>query len=111
MKDLTVSRPFSEDEYNELLRQAVAVIETSRLQIAKQLNTVAMSSYWEIGKLLEEKKIDSKYGDGTVKRLSVDLKSKYPDMGLSPRNLWDMKKFYAVISPIGEFARNMVFVY
>ena len=94
MKDLTISGPFNEDEYNELLRQAVAVIETSRLQIAKQLNTVAMSSYWEIGKLLEEKKIDSKHGDGIVKRLSIDLKSKYPDMGLSPRNLWDMKKFY-----------------
>ena len=94
MKDLTVSRPFNEDEYNELLRQAVAVIETSRLQIAKQLNSVAMSSYWEIGKLLEDRKIDSKHGDGIVKRLSIDLKSKYPDMGLSPRNLWDMKKFY-----------------
>ena len=49
MKDLTVSRPFNEDEYNELLRQAVAVIDKSWLQIAKQLNTVAMSSYWEIG--------------------------------------------------------------
>ena len=94
MKDITVSRTFNEEEYNELLRQAVAVIETSRLQIAKQLNTVAMSSYWEIGKLLEECKLDSKHGDGVVERLSIDLKSKYPDMGLSPRNLWDMKKFY-----------------
>ena len=36
MKDLTVSRPLNEDEYNKLLRQAVAVIETYRLQIAKQ---------------------------------------------------------------------------
>ena len=94
MKDITVSRTFNEEEYNELLRQAVAVIETSRLQIAKQLNTVAMSSYWEIGKLLEECKLDSKHGDGVVERVSIDLKSKYPDMGLSPRNLWDMKKFY-----------------
>ncbi|MBQ8204416.1 MAG: DUF1016 family protein [Alistipes sp.] len=94
MKDITVSRALNEEEYNELLRQAVAVIETSRLQIAKQLNTVAMSSYWEIGKLLEECKLDSKHGDGVVERLSIDLKSKYPDMGLSPRNLWDMKKFY-----------------
>ena len=94
MKDITVSRIFNEEEYNELLRQAVAVIESSRLQIAKQLNTVAMSSYWEIGKLLEECKLDSKHGDGVVERLSVDLKAKYPDMGLSPRNLWDMKKFY-----------------
>ena len=50
MKDLTVTRPFSEEDYNELLQQAVAVIETSRLRIAKQLNTVAMPSYWAIGK-------------------------------------------------------------
>ena len=35
MKDLTVTKPFSQDEYNELLQQAVAVIEASRLQIAK----------------------------------------------------------------------------
>ena len=94
MKDLTVIKPFSEEDYSELLQQAVAVIETSRLRIAKQLNTIAMSSYWEIGKLLEERKVDSKHGDGIVKRLSGDLKSKYPDMGLSPRNLWNMKRFY-----------------
>ena len=94
MKELTVTRPFSEEDYNELLQQAVAVIETSRLRIAKQLNTIAMSSYWEIGKLLDERKVDSKHGDSIVKRLSIDLKTKYPDMGLSPRNLWDMKKFY-----------------
>ena len=94
MKDLTVTRPFSEEDYNELLQQAVAVIETSRLRIAKQLNTIAMSSYWEIGKLLDERKDDSKHGDSIVKRLSIDLKTKYPDMGLSPRNLWNMKRFY-----------------
>ena len=35
MKDLTVTRPFSEEDYNELLQQAVAVIETSRLRIYK----------------------------------------------------------------------------
>ena len=94
MDNFSITKPLSEEEYKQLLRQAVAVIEASRLQIAKQLNSVVMSSYWEIGKLLEEKKIGSKYGDGIVKRLSVDLKSKYPHLGLSPRNLWDMKKFY-----------------
>ena len=94
MNDLNIAKPFSEKDYNELLQQTVAVIETSRLRIAKQLNTIAISTYWEIGKLLEERKVDSKYGDSIVKRLSVDLKSKYPDMGLSPRNLWNMKRFY-----------------
>ena len=51
--DIAIAKPINEDEYNELLRQAVAVIEASRTQIAKQLNTMAMSSYWEICKLLE----------------------------------------------------------
>ncbi len=50
--------------------------------------------HWEIGKLLYERKLDSKHGDGVVKRLSVDLKSLYPKMGMSERNIWDMKRFY-----------------
>jgi hypothetical protein len=29
-----------------------------------------------------------------VKQLSVDLKIEFPDMGVSPRNLWNMKRFY-----------------
>ena len=41
MKDLTVTRPFSEEEYNELLQQAVAVIEASQLQIAKSRGKTA----------------------------------------------------------------------
>ena len=44
MKDLTLLKSLTEDEYNQLLRQAVAVIEASRIQIAKQLNTVANNS-------------------------------------------------------------------
>ena len=59
--DIAIAKPINEDEYNELLRQAVAVIEASRTQIAKQLNTMAMSSYWEICKLLEQKKLGIKY--------------------------------------------------
>ena len=94
LKDLRSTENFSEKDYNELLQQAVAVISSSRLQIAKQLNTAAIATYWNIGRLLVERKIESKYGDGIIKRLSVDLKSKYPNMGLSPRNLWNMKLFY-----------------
>ena len=44
--------------------------------------------------MLHERKIESGYGDSVVRRLSEDLKERYPKMGVSPRNLWDMKKFY-----------------
>jgi hypothetical protein len=38
--------------------------------------------------------LEEGYGSGVVKQLSIDLKNEFPDMGLSPRNLWDMKRFY-----------------
>ncbi len=44
--------------------------------------------------MLHERKIASGYGDSVVKRLSADLKERYPKMGISPRQLWNMKKFY-----------------
>ena len=80
--------------YEEILRQAVAVIEHARLAIAKHVNTNVASAYWEIGKMLHDKKIESGYGASVVKQLSIDLKERYPKMGLSTRQLWNMKKFY-----------------
>lgn len=53
-----------------------------------------MQVYWNLGKLLSERKIEKGHGASVIKQLSVDLKLEFPDMGLSPRNLWDMKRFY-----------------
>ena len=75
------SSTFNENEYKKLLQQTVEVIEHARIQVAKQINTTVTTSYWEIGKLLTELKVDSKYGDHYVKRLSIDLKKFYPTMG------------------------------
>ena len=41
-------------EYNEILQQAVAVIENTRSTIAKQVNGSVTSAYWQIGKLVHE---------------------------------------------------------
>lgn len=71
-KDIVV---IQENEYNEILRQAVAVIENSRTILARQIAVTASNTYWEIGKLLHEKKLESKHGSGVVNRLSVDLKA------------------------------------
>jgi predicted nuclease of restriction endonuclease-like (RecB) superfamily len=44
--------------------------------------------------LLSERQLEEGYGSGVVKQLSIDLKNEFPDMGLSLRNLWNMKRFY-----------------
>lgn len=99
-----------ESEYVDFLRQAVAVIENSRRMLAMQVCSTVSNTYWNIGQLLNEKKIESKHGSGIVNRLSVDLKEKYPDMGLSPRNLWDMKRFYLRYCNSDEKLRQAVAV-
>ncbi len=81
-------------EYVQILQQAVAEIQIARTTIARQINTTVNSVYWNIGKLLFEKKLEGGYGSGVVNRLSIDLKKQFPDMGLSPRNLWYMKRYY-----------------
>jgi predicted nuclease of restriction endonuclease-like (RecB) superfamily len=83
-----------ETDYNNLLHLAVTEIKTARNVIARQVNSAANSVYWNLGKLLFEKHLQEGYGGGVVKKLSGDLKKEFPDMGLSPRNLWNMKRFY-----------------
>ena len=83
-----------ESEYDAILRQAVAVIDRTRVMVATTICSAIGTAHWEIGKLLHDKKLESKHGSGVVNRLSYDLKQRYPQMGVSPRNLWDMKKFY-----------------
>jgi predicted nuclease of restriction endonuclease-like (RecB) superfamily len=51
------------------------------------------------------------YGSKVVERLSVDLKEEFPDTtGFSPRNLWDMKRFYEFYSKEDEKLRQAVAV-
>ena len=84
----------NDNEYAQILQQAVSEIQTARTTVARQVNTTVNSVYWNIGKLLFDRNLESGYGSGVVKRLSVDLKEQFPDMGLSPRNLWNMKRLY-----------------
>ena len=94
MSQLTDNNLIKENEYNALFNQATEIINQARFTVAKQLNKTASAMYFEIGKLLVERKIESTHGSGVVNRLSIDLKAKYPQMGVSPRQLWNMKKFY-----------------
>ena len=84
----------NEQEYAEILKQALLEIRATRVTVAKQINSAVNSIYWNLGKLLFVKQLSEGYGSGVVKQLSVDFKNEFPEMGLSPRNLWDMKRFY-----------------
>lgn len=100
----------SKEEYSNILKQALEQIRTARIVIAQQLNSAKHSVYWNLGKLLFEKQLLEGYGSGVVNQLSIDLKCEFPDLGLSPRNLWDMKRFYERYHSADEKLRQAVAV-
>lgn len=102
-KQAAVVKPgIADGEYSELLSTAIAQVDAARSSLAVSVNTTAISTYWNLGKLLHDRKVVSGYGGGVVKRLSADLGHRYPDMGFSPRNLWNMKLFYERYAKSGK---------
>lgn len=54
--------PFGESDYNELLLQAVAVLDQARSSLAIKISDTISNAHWNLGKLLTEKKLESKHG-------------------------------------------------
>ena len=83
------------NQYGEIFRFIVAEIKSTRITLARRVNSTMMQMYWNIGRHLSEKKLEKGYGSSVVKRLSFDLQQEFPDTtGFSPRNLWNMVSFY-----------------
>jgi predicted nuclease of restriction endonuclease-like (RecB) superfamily len=95
MNKKQVSSILQHNQYNEMLRQIISEIKSTRVVMAQRVNSAMMTMYWNIDKRLSEEKMEKGYGSGVVKQLSVDLQQEFPDTtGFSPRNLWNMENFY-----------------
>ena len=68
-------------EYDAILRQAVAVIDRTRTMVATTICSAIGSAHWEIGKLLHDRKLESKHGSGVVNRLSHRFLEETPICG------------------------------
>lgn len=86
-----------EKKYKVLLTNIDKIIDESRRNVHRSVNTIMVKTYWAIGKYIidyEQKgKSKSKYGSHILDRLSHDLKLKYGS-GFSRSNLIYMRLFY-----------------
>ena len=81
-----------DNEFTNIINNIKSEIKVTRLKTMQQANSNLMMLYFKIGKILNE---NSKYGNGFIKNISMELKLEYPNMkGFSERNLKYMKKFY-----------------
>ena len=84
-------------KYPNLLNDIGALLEKGRHTAARQVNTILVETYWQIGcRIVEfEQKGNQKaeYGSVLLKQLSIDLKLKH-GKGFSKSNLYLMRVFY-----------------
>ena len=83
--------------YSQLIDNIGTLVITARDNVARQVNTSMLDTYWHIGRYIVEfeQKGEAKaeYGQGLLERLSRDLTQVY-GRGFSRSNLTYMRKFY-----------------
>ena len=106
-----MTKEINHNQYGDILRYIITEIKSTRVTLAHRINSSMMQMYWNIGKRLSMEKLEKGYGGSVVKRLSTDLQQEFPDTtGYSPRNLWDMKRFYEFYALADEKLRHLVAV-
>lgn len=83
--------------YDNTFLKIAELLEKARKTTAQAINAFMTSTYWEIGRCIVEFEQNgekrAQYGKGLLKRLSLDLTSKF-GRGFSERNLEQMRVFY-----------------
>lgn len=86
-------------DYASFLAGLKARIQDARTAAVQAVNRELILLYWDIGHGIVEKQQTATWGDAVVEQLAADLRTAFPDMrGFSPRNVWDMRRFYATLT-------------
>ena len=95
-----------DQDYTKWIAELSSRYRRSQIKAAVKVNSEMLQYYWELGRDIVEKKAESKWGSGFMKKLSRDLRELNPDATcFSETNIMYMKKFYllyqsyVIISP------------
>ena len=82
-------------DYKQWLTDLKSRIRQSQIKAAIKVNTELLRLYWDLGKDIVVRQMESTWGSGFFEQLSQDLQSEFPGMqGFSRRNLFYIKQFY-----------------
>lgn len=82
-------------DYTLWVKELVKRYRSSQIKAAIKVNRELLHYYWELGKDIEDKQVDNKYGSKFYTALSRDLRHEMPDIeGLSETSIRYAKRFY-----------------
>ncbi len=84
-----------EDIQKDFIINVIDKVRQAQYEALKAVNVHLINLYWEIGKSISEKQIES-WGKSIVPNLSKELQKEFPEVsGFSVTNLWLMAQFYS----------------
>ena len=84
-------------DYVLWVKELVKRYRRSQIKAAIKVNKEMLRFYWELGKDIEDKQADNKYGSKFYATLSRDLRHEMPDVeGLSETSIRYAKRFYVL---------------
>lgn len=82
-------------DYTQWLVELKARYRSAQIKAAVRVNAEKLLFNWQLGRDLVIKKAESRWGEGIVKQLSLDLQAEFPgDKGFGARNLYFMKQWF-----------------
>ena len=103
-------------EYYDWISELSSRYRQSQIKAAVKVNSEMLLFYWSVGKDIEERQFDNKYGSHFYENLSRDLSlALNKKKGFSPTSLKYTKYFYSLYSPFFEKRvcqnRHILFLY
>ncbi|MCM1169292.1 MAG: PDDEXK nuclease domain-containing protein [Bacteroides sp.] len=82
-------------EYTQWVENLSVRYLQSQVKAAVKVNREMLKYYWELGRDIEEMRVEERWGERVIQNLSSDLQHRNPNStGLSARNIYYCKKFY-----------------
>jgi predicted nuclease of restriction endonuclease-like (RecB) superfamily len=75
--------------------EVIKLIQESRLNAYKAVNTELIDLYWRVGEYISQRIANEEWGKSIVSSLAVYIQTAEPELkGFSDKNLWRMKQFF-----------------
>lgn len=96
-------------EFIDWINSLKKKVHSARQKIAFSINSQLLELYWEIGKEVDNKLINSDWGSNVIEKIAFELSAEFPDMkGFSRRNIYAIRQWFLFYSQKYEFVPQAV---
>ncbi len=83
------------NEYPQLIKELKKKVRSAQVKAHISVNKEMIQLYWEIGKTINQRQKEEKWGAKIIQKIGEDLQKEFPGMeGFSRRNIFRMRAFY-----------------